>query len=183
LSVLARRYRLFHKGYAIKVIVIYIIWTTQFFRCHFNLYTPRSRKTAKRVSRAMRYLLVTILALSASAFAQTDEQRAAIADRIKSFSNVCVAGQDCGGASVADQAVAALSGEAKYVGCAACHGPNGGGGIGPALAGQDADYIVGRLNAYRANETVGAQSALMWGQAAALSDDDIQDLADYVTSF
>jgi len=110
----------------------------------------------------MRYLLVTILALSASAFAQTDEQRAAIADRIKSFSNVCVAGQDCGGASVADQT---------------------GGGIGPALAGQDADYIVGRLNAYRANETVGAQSALMWGQAAALSDDDIQDLADYVTSF
>ena len=41
----------------------------------------------------MRYLLVIILALSASAFAQTDEQRAAIADRIKSFSNVCVAGR------------------------------------------------------------------------------------------
>ena len=56
----------------------------------------------------MRYLLVTILALSASAFAQTDEQRAAIADRIKSFSNVCVAGQDCGGASVADAAVASF---------------------------------------------------------------------------
>ena len=55
----------------------------------------------------MRYLLVTILALSASAFAQTDEQRAAIADRIKSFSNVCVSGQDCGGASVAAEAVAA----------------------------------------------------------------------------
>ena len=131
----------------------------------------------------MRYLLVTILALSASAFAQTDEQRAAIADRIKSFSNVCVSGQDCGGASVAAEAVAALPGEAKYVGCVACHGPNGGGGIGPALAGRDTDYIVGRLTAYRANETVGAQSALMWGQAAALSDDDIKDLADYVVSF
>jgi cytochrome c553 len=131
----------------------------------------------------MRYLLVTILALSASAFAQTDEQRAAIADRIKSFSNVCVSGQDCGGAPVAAEAVAALPGEAKYVGCAACHGPNGGGGIGPALAGRDVDYIVGRLTAYRANETVGAQSALMWGQAAALSDDDIKDLADYVVSF
>ena len=89
----------------------------------------------------MRYLLVTILALSASAFAQTDEQRAAIADRIKSFSNVCVAGQDCGGASVADAAVASLPGEAKYAGCAACHGPNGGGGIGPALVGREADYI------------------------------------------
>ena len=134
-------------------------------------------------SRAMRYLLVTILALSVTAFAQTDEQRAAIADRIKSFSNVCVAGQDCGGASVANAAVVSLPGEAKYVGCAACHGSNGAGGIGPALAGRQADYIVGRLTAYRANEVVGAQSALMWGQAAALSDDDIQDLAEYVTSF
>ena len=131
----------------------------------------------------MRYLLVIILALSASALAQTDEQRAAIAHRIKSFSNVCVAGQDCGGASVADTAAVSLPGEAKYAGCAACHGPNGGGGIGPALAGREADYIVGRLTAYRANEMVGAQSALMWGQAAALSDDDIQDLAEYVTSF
>ena len=62
----------------------------------------------------MRYLLVTILALSASAFAQTDEQRAAIADRIKSFSNVCVAGEDCGGAAAAGaMEVAALPGEAS----------------------------------------------------------------------
>ena len=132
----------------------------------------------------MRYLLVTILALSASAFAQTDEQRAAIADRIKSFSNVCVAGEDCGGASAAGaMEVASLPGEAKYAGCAACHGPNGGGGIGPQLAGRDADYIIGRLTAYKANETVGAQSALMWGQAAMLSEQDMQDLAEYITTF
>ena len=132
----------------------------------------------------MRYLLVTILALSASAFAQTDEQRAAIADRIKSFSNVCVAGEDCGGAAAAGaMEVASLPGEAKYVGCAACHGPNGGGGIGPQLAGRDADYIIGRLTAYKANETVGAQSALMWGQAAMLSEEDMQDLAKYITTF
>ena len=132
----------------------------------------------------MRYLLVTILAFSASAFAQTDEQRAAIADRIKSFSNVCVAGEGCGGAAAAGaMAVAALPGEAKYGGCAACHGPNGGGGIGPQLAGRDADYIIGRLTAYKANETVGAQSALMWGQAAMLSEEDMQDLAEYITTF
>ena len=132
----------------------------------------------------MRYLLVTILALSASAFAQTDEQRAAIADRIKSFSNVCVAGEDCGGTAAAGaMEVASLPGEAKYAGCAACHGPNGGGGIGPQLAGRDADYIVGRLTAYKANETVGAQSALMWGQAAMLSEQDMQDLAEYITTF
>jgi len=132
----------------------------------------------------MRYLLVTILALSVSVFAQTDEQRASITDRIKSFSTVCVAGEDCGGAPAgADMAQASLPGEAKYAGCAACHGANGGGGIGPALVGRDTDYIVGRLTAYRANEQVGTQSALMWGQAAALSDEDIQDLAEYVTGF
>lgn len=132
----------------------------------------------------MRYLLVTILALSASAFAQTDEQRAAITDRIKSFSNVCVAGEDCGGAAAAGAVeVAALPGEAKYAGCAACHGPNGGGGIGPQLAGRDTDYIIGRLTAYKANETIGAQSALMWGQAAMLSEEDMQHLAEYITTF
>ena len=87
----------------------------------------------------MRYLLVTILAFSVTAFAQTDEQRAAIADRIKSFSIGCGTGQDCGGAAVAYAAVVSLPGEAKYAGCAACHGPNGGGGIGPALAGREAD--------------------------------------------
>ena len=132
----------------------------------------------------MRYLLVTILALSASAFAQTDEQRAAITDRIKSFSNVCVSGEDCGGAATAGAAeVAALPGEAKYAGCVACHGPNGGGGIGPQLAGRDTDYIIGRLTAYKANETIGAQSALMWGQAAMLSEEDMQHLAEYITTF
>lgn len=132
----------------------------------------------------MRYLLITILALSASAFAQTDEQRAAITDRIKSFSTVCVAGEDCGGAAAAGaMEVAALPGEAKYAGCAACHGPNGGGGIGPQLAGRDAEYIIGRLTAYKANETVGAQSALMWGQAAMLSEEDMQQLAEYITTF
>jgi cytochrome c553 len=95
-----------------------------------------------------------------------------------------VSGEDCGAATGADVAeVAALPGEAKYAGCAACHGPNGGGGIGPQLAGRDADYIIGRLTAYKANETVGAQSALMWGQAAMLSEDDMQQLAEYITTF
>jgi len=38
------------------------------------------------------------------------------------------------------------------------------------------------LTSYKAGETVGAQSSLMWGQAAGLSDTDIQDLAEYVQS-
>ena len=104
----------------------------------------------------------------------TKAQRAAIEDRIKPFSVVNV----IGGTAVA--AVAALPGEAKYAACGACHGSNGGGGVGPALAGQTVQYIVGRLNQYKAGEKVGNQSNMMWGQAAGLSDTDINDLAEYI---
>ena len=34
-----------------------------------------------------------------------------------------------------------------WAGCAACHGADGGGGVGPKLSGQSADYIIGRLTA------------------------------------
>ena len=106
----------------------------------------------------------------------TKAQRAAIEDRIKPFSVVNV----IGGTAVA--AVAALPGEAKYAACGACHGSNGGGGVGPALAGQTVQYIVGRLNQYKAGEKVGNQSNMMWGQAAGLSQTDINDLAEYITT-
>ena len=86
---------------------------------------------------------------------------------------------------VAGEQVAAVSspGESKYAACSACHGAQGGGGIGPMLAGQSADYLTGRLVSYRNGETVGAKSGLMWGQAAGLSDQDISDLVDYVLTF
>lgn len=104
----------------------------------------------------------------------TKDQRAAIEDRIKPFSVVMVDGV------TAVVPVAALPGEAKYAACGACHGAQGGGGVGPALAGQSIEYIVGRLNQYKAGEKVGNQSNLMWGQAAGLSDQDINDLAEYI---
>ena len=104
----------------------------------------------------------------------TKDQRAAIENRIMPFSVVAVAG------ATESIAVAALPGEAKYAACGACHGAQGGGGVGPALAGQTVDYIVGRLNQYKNGEKVGSQSNMMWGQAANLSETDIQDLAEYV---
>ena len=74
------------------------------------------------------------------------------------------------------------TGEVKYTACAACHGAQGQGGVGPMLSGQDPDYIVSRLTAYRNKEQIGAQSALMWGQASSLSDDDIQSIAEYIST-
>ena len=141
----------------------------------------------------MKYILVASLLLAgcgandpglAKKIGITKDQRAAIEARICSYD-----GNDCflpimvnikGGTQVA--AVEALPGEAKYAACGACHGAQGGGGVGPALAGQSVEYIVGRLNQYKAGEKVGNQSNLMWGQAAGLSDQDITELAEYIVT-
>ena len=68
-----------------------------------------------------------------------------------------------------------------WAGCAACHGQEGQGmAVFPKLAGQSQSYIVGRLNAYRNRETVGAMSSTMWGQAEMLSDSDIELLGEFI---
>ena len=110
----------------------------------------------------------------AKTMAPTKTQLAALEDRIKPYSMVNIEG-----ATQVAQAPA-LPGEAKYAACGACHGAQGGGGVGPALAGQTVEYIVGRLIQYKAGEKVGSQSNLMWGQAATLSDTDMTDIAEYI---
>ena len=67
-----------------------------------------------------------------------------------------------------------------WAGCAACHGQNGGGGVGPMLAGQSATNIIDKLTTYKNNGTIGSQSALMWGQAAMLSETDIETLGKFI---
>ena len=65
--------------------------------------------------------------------------------------------------------------------CAACHGDKGQGIASfPKLSGQSADYITTALNQYKNNETRGAQSVIMWGQAGNLSNQDIQTLSKYI---
>ena len=67
-----------------------------------------------------------------------------------------------------------------WAGCAACHGADGGGGIGPMLAGQSSDDIINKLTIYKNNGQIGAQSALMWGQAAMLSDKDMETIGAFI---
>ena len=68
-----------------------------------------------------------------------------------------------------------------WAGCAACHGQEGQGIASfPRLAGQSSDYIVGRLISYKNRETIGAMSSTMWGQAAMLSDSDIELLGEFI---
>ena len=73
-------------------------------------------------------------------------------------------------------------GKAAYVGCVACHGAGGDGGVGPQLAGQSATDIAGKLLRYKNGETIGSQSNLMWSQAAQLSDTEIEHLAAFIAT-
>jgi len=68
--------------------------------------------------------------------------------------------------------------------CAACHGPNGIAVIPgyPNLAGQNEAYLVSSLKAYRGKQRIGGNAVIMQGQAAALSDEDIANLAAYFSS-
>ncbi|MCK7547679.1 c-type cytochrome [Marinobacter koreensis] len=84
-------------------------------------------------------------------------------------------------ASAADMA----AGKAKATSvCAACHGQNGVAQIPtyPNLAGQNEQYLVMALKAYKNKQRTGGQAAIMQGQAAALSDEDIANVAAYFSS-
>ena len=65
-----------------------------------------------------------------------------------------------------------------YVNCNMCHGQTGEVGMGPKLAGSTS--IVSMLMQYKNGETRGPQSALMWGQAANLSTEDMENLQAYI---
>ncbi|ABC27548.1 Cytochrome c553 [Hahella chejuensis KCTC 2396] len=83
--------------------------------------------------------------------------------------------------SVSVQAADAAAGKAKSAVCAACHGADGKAVIPtyPSLAGQNEQYLVEAMKAYRSKNRSGGQAVIMQGQAAALSDEDIANLAAY----
>ncbi|RMF20045.1 MAG: cytochrome c [Gammaproteobacteria bacterium] len=98
--------------------------------------------------------------------------------------SVVVAGLAMAGMTMTAQAGDAAAGKAKAAVCAACHGANGKAAIPtyPNLAGQNEKYIVSALHAYKNKQRNGGQAAIMQGQAAALSDADIENLAAYFSS-
>jgi cytochrome c553 len=72
----------------------------------------------------------------------------------------------------------AAAGKDKAQTCAACHGLNGISSSDqfPILAGQYKDYIIQALHEYKNGERT---NSIMKGMAAGLSEDDIQNLAEY----
>ena len=73
------------------------------------------------------------------------------------------------------------AGKSKSTTCAACHGTDGNSVIPiyPRLAGQHADYLVKVLRDYKSGDR---SDPIMRGMAAALSEQDILDLAAYFAS-
>ena len=58
----------------------------------------------------------------------------------------------------------------------------GEGGVGPALNNQSADDIVAKLKKYKAGEQVGPMTGMMAPLAQALSEEDMQAIAEYISA-
>ncbi len=99
---------------------------------------------------------------------------------IRSLGWVVAVGVALGTAPLAFADGSAEAGAAKAQGCQACHGPNGNSvnAQWPSLAGQNAAYIEAQLREFHSKTRVDP-SGLMPPQAAALSEQDIEDLAAY----
>jgi cytochrome c len=90
------------------------------------------------------------------------------------------------GAALLSTPAAAQDGKTLFTqkGCPACHGPNGDKPLMPVyakLAGQNAEYIVVQLKAFKAQERKSGQSALMWGMAAQLNDKEMDAIAKWLS--
>ncbi|MFH6923201.1 c-type cytochrome [Vibrio vulnificus] len=75
-------------------------------------------------------------------------------------------------------------GQAKAAVCAACHGADGMATIPgyPNLKGQNEQYLVSAIKAYKNKERNGGLAVVMQAQAAMLNDADIANLAAYYAS-
>ena len=76
------------------------------------------------------------------------------------------------------------AGKAKAAVCGACHGAAGISAVDmyPNLAGQKKTYLVNALKGYKSKARNGGMAMIMQGQAANLSDQDIDNLAAYYSS-
>lgn len=76
------------------------------------------------------------------------------------------------------------AGEAVYKSaCRSCHGPTAKGMASyPKLVGQTAEYLIDKLERYRAGERFGPNTMLMAPNARKLSDEDIVNVANFIIS-
>ncbi len=75
-------------------------------------------------------------------------------------------------------------GKAKATACGACHGADGNSAIAtwPKLAGQNAKYLLKQLNAFKQGAKGPRNNAIMAGQVASLSEQDLKAVSAYYAS-
>lgn len=69
-------------------------------------------------------------------------------------------------------------------GCVTCHGPKGDKpimGAYPKLAGQNSEYLVAQLKAFKSQQRKSGQASLMWGMAAQLSEQEMKTISDWLS--
>jgi cytochrome c len=74
---------------------------------------------------------------------------------------------------------------AKEMVCRTCHGEGGAKSLIPSypkLNGQNKEYLIGSLNAYKKGDRKGGMAGLMTAQVSMLSDAEIEELAAYYSS-
>jgi len=72
---------------------------------------------------------------------------------------------------------------AKAATCVACHGADFKTSlmpIYPKLAGQNKEYLVNAITAYKAGERTGANAGMMAPMVSSLTDEEIEELATYI---
>jgi cytochrome c len=80
----------------------------------------------------------------------------------------------------------AQSGKELYMakGCLACHGPTGDKPLQPTypkIRGQNPQYIMLSLKAFKSQERKGGQAKLMWGMAAQLTEPEMEKIAEFLS--
>ena len=113
-----------------------------------------------------------------------NELRRRIAPTLAAFACVALSVTACGGAGPESGVPDATVAGTLHV-CASCHGPDGR-SISPTfprLAGQQKDYLVAQLQAFRDKTRADPHAqTYMWGMAARLSDPTIEGIAAYYAS-
>ena len=126
--------------------------------------------------------VLALLPMTLLAVDLTSAQRSAIEDRIKPFSQVCLPGDDCGGAAAA-VAGGPRSGEDVYNGaCGACHGTGAAGAPMLGDAGAWLPRIAKGMDVLYASGVNGVPgtSMIAKGGCAKCSDEEINAAVDYM---
>lgn len=130
------------------------------------------------IAGVMGVLAGAVLSTSVQAAAMSKE---AIAERLAPIGDVCLQGQDCGGAAPAPVAGGGMSAEDHYSSkCSACHNTGAAGAPKLGDAGAWAPRISQGMDTLYNHAINGFNAMPAKGGYASLSDDEVKSIVDYI---